>query len=254
MIQRPAIIPFITAGDPDLDATLEFMMAMAPHVGAIELGIPFSDPMADGPTIQKANVRALKSGTTLDGILDMVRTFKRASSTPVVLMTYYNPIYHRGVETFVSAAAQAGVDALIVVDLPIEEAGDYRDACTRHGVRTVFLAAPNTPDERLRELDTASTGYLYLVSRYGTTGACEALPDTLCHLVRRVKGICDSPLAVGFGISTADHAKNVVACGADGVIVGSALVRIIEQDGKDATARILATVVEMEKAIQEERE
>ena len=253
MIRKPAIIPFITAGDPDLDATLEFMKAMAPHVGAIELGIPFSDPMADGPTIQKANVRALKSGTTLDGILDTVKRFKAFASTPVVLMTYYNPVYHRGVDLFLGQAAKAGVDALIVVDLPLEEAGDYREACERHGVKTVFLAAPNTPDDRLKQLDEASTGYVYLVSRYGTTGARESLPATLGQLIGRAKTICTKPLAVGFGIATPEHAREVVKYGADGVIVGSALVRIIEREGRGALPGVVEVLAGMNRALNKER-
>lgn len=250
MIRGPCIIPFITAGDPDLESTLQFMQAMAPHVGAIELGIPFSDPMADGPTIQKANVRALASGTTIDGIFDLVKSFKETYSTPVVLMTYFNPVYHRGIESFVSSAAKSGVDALIIVDLPPEESSEYRAVCQKYGMKTVFLAAPNTTDERLRELDAASTGYLYLVSRYGTTGASKNLPTDICERVGHVKGLCTAPVAVGFGVSAPEHAQQLAACGAEGIIVGSALVRIIEAEGANAAGSISAMIRSMEKAIE----
>ena len=235
MIRRPALIPFITAGDPDLAATLTFMEAMAPHADVIELGVPFSDPLADGPTIQQASARALASGTTVDGIFATVRAFKAQHDTPVVLMLYYNMAYRRGVEAFVRDAASAGVDGILVVDLPLEEAGPLRDACGRHGVNTVFLAAPNTPPERLKAIDRASTGYVYLVSKFGTTGACAELPPALASIIARVTGACASPVAVGFGISTPEQASRVIGLGADGVVVGSALVDLVSARGADAT-------------------
>ena len=235
MIRRPALIPFITAGDPDLAATLTFMEAMAPHADVIELGVPFSDPLADGPTIQQASARALASGTTVDGIFATVRAFKARHDTPVVLMLYYNMAYRRGVDAFVCDAASAGVDGILVVDLPLEEAGPLRDACGRHGVSTVFLAAPNTPPTRLRAIDRASTGYVYLVSKFGTTGACAELPPALASIIARVTGACASPVAVGFGISTPEQASRVIGLGADGVVVGSALVDLVSARGADAT-------------------
>ncbi len=234
MFRRPALITFITAGDPDVRATLEFLLTLDRYSDVIELGVPFSDPMADGKAIQKANVRALKSGTKVKDVFNVVREFREHSDTPIVLMTYYNPVYRRGVERFVGEAKESGVNAMIVVDLPLEEAGHYLSVCEKYDMGTVFLAAPNTPEERLRAIDEASSAFVYLISLYGTTGARDKLSDLAFDLLRRAKRVCTKPLAVGFGVSKAEHVRDLISAGADGVVVGSAIVEIIGEYGKDA--------------------
>lgn len=226
-----ALVTFITAGDPNPDATLKFMLALDKYSDIIELGIPFSDPMADGRTIQKANFRALNAGMKVSKVFDIVRAFREHSDKPVVLMTYYNPVYVRGVENFVKMAKDAGVDGLIVVDLPVEEAGEYLNACKKHGVGTVFLAAPNTSDERLKVIDEASSAFVYLISLYGTTGARDEIPQLAFDLLSRAKKVCKNPVCVGFGVSKKQHVEKLVKHGADGVVVGSAIVDIIEKFG-----------------------
>ncbi len=234
MFRKPALITFITAGDPNVKATLDFMLALDKYSDVIELGIPFSDPMADGKAIQKANVRALKAGTRVGDVFNLVREFREHSDTPVVLMTYYNPVYRRGVERFVAEAKESGANAMIVVDLPLEEAGEYLNVCEKYDMGTVFLAAPNTPDDRLRMIDEASSAFVYLISLYGTTGAREKLSQLAFDLLKRAKRICSKPLAVGFGVSKAEHVRELVKAGADGVVVGSAIVDIIGKYGEDA--------------------
>jgi len=245
MFRKPALITFITAGDPNIKATLDFMLALDRYADVIELGIPFSDPMADGRTIQKANVRALKAGIKVGDVFEVVRRFREHSNTPVVLMTYYNPVYRRGVERFVREAKDAGVDGLIVVDLPVEEATEYLNVCEKYGMGTVFLAAPNTSEERLRLIDEASSAFVYLVSLYGTTGARERVSELAFDLIKRAKKVCRKPLAVGFGVSKAEHVAELIKAGADGVVVGSALVEIIEKWGKDASEELERKVKEL---------
>lgn len=245
MIRRPALITFITAGDPNIAATLDFMLSLAKYADVIELGIPFSDPMADGRTIQMANVRALKAGTKVRDVLEVVKKFKDQSNIPVVLMTYYNPVYRRGVENFVRDAKEVGVDGLIVVDLPVEEAAEYLSICKKYRMGTIFLAAPNTSEERLRLIDEASSAFVYLVSLYGTTGARERVSELAFDLIRRAKEVCSKPLAVGFGVSKSEHVSELINAGADGVVVGSALVKIIEKYGEDATEELEKKVKEL---------
>jgi tryptophan synthase alpha chain len=237
-LKRPSLVTFITAGDPNLKATLEFLHVLSKFSDVIELGIPFSDPMADGKTIQKANYRALKSGTRVKDVFNVVREFRESDDTPIVLMTYYNPIYAKGVEDFVLQSKDCGVDGLIVVDLPIEEAGAYLEVCHRYDMGTIFLASPNTPDDRLRAIDEVSSSFVYLVSLYGTTGARDRISDLAFSLLKRAKTLCSKPLAVGFGISSEDHVRQLIQAGADGVVVGSAIVRIIEELGADACDKI----------------
>jgi tryptophan synthase alpha chain len=233
-----SLITFITAGDPNPDVTLKFMLALEKYSDVIELGIPFSDPMADGRTIQKANVRALKAGTKISMVFDIVRAFRDYSDKVIVLMTYYNPVYVRGNEAFVKLAKDAGVDGLIVVDLPIEEAEEYLNACRKHKMDTIFLAAPNTPDERLRLIDEASSAFVYLVSLYGTTGARDEISTSAFNLLNRAKNVCKKPVCVGFGVSKKQHVEKLIKHGADGVVVGSALVQLIEKYGKDAAKKL----------------
>lgn len=247
MFVKPALITFITAGDPNIKATLDFMLALDKYADVIELGIPFSDPMADGRTIQKANVRALKAGTKVKDVFEIVKEFREHSDTPVVLMTYYNPVYRMGVDRFVKEAKDAGANGLIVVDLPVEEASEYLNICERYKIGTIFLAAPNTSDERLRLIDEASSAFVYLISLYGTTGARERVSELAFKLIKRAKRICRKPLAVGFGVSKAEHVSELLKAGADGVVVGSALVEIIEKYGEEASEKLKKKVKELKE-------
>lgn len=223
-----ALIPFITAGDPDLPTTAELIKVLA-GAGAdlIELGVPFSDPMADGPTIQAASERALAGGTTLVKILELVAAVRRETSIPLVLMGYYNPVFRYGAERFAQDAARAGVDALLLVDLPPEEVGEISAAVQAAGLALITLLAPTTPRERMRQLAAAAQGYIYYVSMTGVTGAQKISPADIRAAVEELKTMTAVPVGVGFGITTAEDAASVGEF-ADGVVVGSALVRIIE--------------------------
>ena len=226
------IVAYITAGDPSLDATLRFVRALA-EAGAdvIELGIPFSDPLADGPTIQRASERALKSGTTLSLVLNLVRRIREspspANEIPIVLFSYYNPILQMGLEKFAAAASAAGADGVLATDLTPEESEDYRRILRAHDLDTIFLGAPTSTDDRLAKIAACSSGFLYLISRTGVTGAKDSLPDDLPTLLRRTRGATQLPLAVGFGISLPGHVS-VLGGLADAAVVGSALVSEIE--------------------------
>jgi len=230
------IIAYITAGDPSIDATLKFVIALA-EAGAdvIELGVPFSDPLADGPTIQRASERALKSGTTLAGVLDLVRRIRQSSQVPLVLFSYYNPILQMGFEKFAATAEAAGADGVLATDLTPEESEDYRRILGAHHLDTIFLGAPTSTDERLAKIAACSSGFLYLISRTGVTGAKEALPDELPTLLRRARAVTQLPLAAGFGISLPGHVS-VLGGLADAAVVGSALVSEIENATKSGAS------------------
>src|SRR3984893_10315635 len=235
------IIAYITAGDPTLDATYRFVLALA-EAGAdvIELGIPFSDPLADGPTIQRASERALKAGTTLAGVLDLVGRIRQSSQVPLILFGYYNPIFQMGLEKFAAAASAAGADGVLVTDLTPEESVDYRRILAAHRLDTVFLGAPTSTDERLATIAACTSGFLYLISRTGVTGAKDSLPDELPALLRRTRAITNLPLAVGFGISL-PRQVSVLGGLADAAVIGSALVSEIENaKSVDAAATALA--------------
>jgi len=234
------IVAYITAGDPTLDATHKFVLALA-EAGAdiIELGVPFSDPLADGPTIQRASERALKAGATLAGVLNLVQRIRQSSQIPLVLFSYYNPILQMGLEKFATSAAQAGADGVLATDLTPEESEDYRRILLAHNLDTIFLAAPTSSDERLQKISAATSGFLYIISRTGVTGAKDALPDELPALLRRVRHFTDLPIAVGFGISLPGHVS-VLGGLADAAVVGSALVSEIETAASpDAAAAAL---------------
>jgi tryptophan synthase alpha chain len=222
------LIAYITAGDPSLDATHKFVLALA-EAGAdvIELGVPFSDPLADGPTIQRASERALKSGTSLAGVIDLVARIRKSSQIPLVLFSYYNPILQMGLETFARAASGAGADGVLATDLTPEESVDYRRILAAQHLDTIFLGAPTSTDERLVKIADVSSGFLYLISRTGVTGAKDALPDDLPALIRRARAVTQLPIAVGFGISLPGHVS-VLGGLADAAVVGSALVSEIE--------------------------
>ncbi|OGR56610.1 MAG: tryptophan synthase subunit alpha [Elusimicrobia bacterium GWA2_69_24] len=233
---RAAFVPYITAGDPSLDWTGRYLDRLA-EAGAdlVELGVPFSDPVADGPVNQRSAERALAAKTTLTGVLDLVG-HKRAAgfSLPLVVFTYANPVAAFGWQAFARRAADAGVDAALVVDLPVEEAGEHRAACASAGLAAVFLAAPTTDDARLAAAVAASSGFLYCVARLGVTGAATSLAAGLTADMARFKRAAGKlPVAVGFGVTTPEQAAAAARL-ADGVIVGSALVRLLE--GKDPEA------------------
>lgn len=229
------LVTYITAGDPSLDATEKIVRAVS-EAGAdiIELGVPFSDPVADGPTIQRASERALRNGVTLTTILDLVSRLKTRTKVPLVLFSYFNPILQMGIAKFADAAASADVDGVLATDLTPEESADYRAVLRARGLDTVFLAAPTSTDARLAQIAKVSTGFLYLISRTGVTGARESLSEELPALVRRVRKFTSLPVAVGFGISLPTQVT-VLGGIADAAVVGSALMAAIEKE-KDADA------------------
>jgi tryptophan synthase alpha chain len=227
-----ALIGYVTGGDPKPEFTPMIAEALIKGgVDILELGIPFSDPIADGPTIQAASVRALEAGTTPQMVLDMGGEVKKKCNVPIVILTYFNPIFRMGVDRFFRLAKSFGIDGVVVPDLPVEEAEAYREAAESCGVDTVFLAAPSTSNERLSRIVECTSGFLYVVSHFGVTGAREALEDSTVQLIQRFLPYTTGriPLAVGFGVSKPEHAKGIIASGADGVIVGSALVNIVHK-------------------------
>jgi tryptophan synthase alpha chain len=228
-----ALILFLTAGDPDLATTEKLVVALADEgADIIELGFPFSDPMADGPTIQASSERALHSGTTLAGVLAMVGRVRRHTQIPILLMGYYNPVFRYGPERFARDARQAGVDGLLVVDLPPEESAELKPWLEREGIDLVTLLAPTTPPQRMADLAAQGEGFLYYVSMTGVTGSREIDAGGIEKQVRELRRLSPVPVAVGFGITTPEDVA-AVASFADGVVVGSALVRIIAGHGAD---------------------
>jgi len=249
---RKALVPFVTAGDPSLEASVPVMHALA-RAGAdvIELGVPFSDPMADGPVIQRSSERALARGAGMSYVLDCVREFRRSDTvTPVVLMGYLNPVEIRGPAAFASAAAAAGVDGVLLVDLPPEEAGDYRAAFAPQGVALISLASPTTPQERLQRLCEQAEGYLYYVSFAGVTGADRLDVGGAGQRITQLRSMGHCPVYAGFGIRDAASAS-AMAMHADGVVVGSALVAALDGsvDAADAAARAHAFLQPLRAAL-----
>ncbi|TKR33585.1 tryptophan synthase subunit alpha [Luteimonas gilva] len=249
---RKALVPFVTAGDPSLQATVPVLHALA-HAGAdaIELGVPFSDPMAEGPTIQRSSERALARGAGLAYVLECVRAFReRDRDTPLVLMGYLNPIEVRGYARFAAEAAAAGVDGLLLVDLPPEEAGECRAALAEHGLVLIQLASPTTPEARLRKLCADAEGYLYYVSFAGVTGADRLDVAAASERLRTVRALSAAPVLAGFGIKDAASAA-AMAQAADGAIVGSALVSALAEaaDADDAAARARAFLAPLRAAL-----
>lgn len=238
------LVAYVTAGDPSLDASEKIVLAAA-EAGAdvIELGVPFSDPVADGPTIQRASERALRGGTTLAGVLDLVRRLRSGTQVPLVLFSYFNPILQMGIQNFADAAASAGADGVLATDLTPEESEEYRTVLRSRGLDTIFLAAPTSTDARLKLIASVSSGFLYLISRTGVTGARESLPEELPGLVRRIRKFTSLPVAVGFGISLPTHVT-VLGGIADAAVVGSAIVAEIEKAGSpDAAAKAVGDLV-----------
>lgn len=240
-----ALIGYVTAGFPT-KAGFETLIPKLETAGLdlLEIGVPFSDPIADGPTIQKASQAALDRGVTLDWVLAATRRLRAKVDLPFIYMSYCNPIYAMGIDHFFAAAKAAGVDGLIIPDMIPEEAGDYATAAQKHGLRLIYLASPTTPAVRLKQIGRATRGFLYVVSLTGVTGARRELPADLAGFVKKAKSVSASPVAVGFGISTPAQARQA-AQHADGVIVGSALIKAIEL----SSAKALAFVAALKKAI-----
>src|SRR5258706_4839010 len=231
---RPGLIAYITAGDPSPDRTAGLVAALE-RGGAdlIELGVPFSDRIADGPVIQRGSDRALRAGTTVARVLAIAAEIRRHSEIPILLFTYLNPILRYGLESLASDAVARGIDGCLMTDLSVEEADQYVGVMRQHGLDTVFLGAPTSTTERLKLVAKFSTGFVYLVSRAGVTGERDSLSQSVQPLVEAMRNITELPLAVGFGISTADHVRSVGAI-ADAVVVGSAFVRTVEKYGASA--------------------
>ena len=225
--KRAAFVAYLCAGDPDFATSLELCRAaLGAGVDVLELGVPFSDPVADGPTNQQAAQRALESGMTVAKVLELVREIRRFSQVPIVFYTYYNLVFSHGMEDSIRAAREAGVDAMLTLDLPPEEAGEYLSLCNRNGMKTVFIVAPTTPESRLPVVCGAATGFIYYVSREGVTGTRTDLAGNIPAAVARIRAHTQLPVVVGFGISTREQVRQV-GQSADGVVVGSALVNVI---------------------------
>ena len=243
-----AFIPFITCGDPSLEVTEQLVYAME-EAGAdlIELGIPFSDPTAEGPVIQGANVRALSGGVTTDKVFDMVVKIRKNSSVPMVFMTYANVVFSYGTERFIKTAAEIGMDGLILPDIPYEEKAEFDPICKQYGLDLVSLIAP-TSHERINMIAKEANGFVYCVSSLGVTGTRTEITTNVGEMVELVKKAKDIPCAIGFGISTPEQAKKMAAS-ADGVIVGSAIVKIIAKYGREAAQPVFEYVKSMKDAI-----
>jgi len=243
-----AFVAFLTCGDPDLETTEKLILTMASSgADLIELGIPFSDPTAEGPVIQSANVRALSAGATTDAILDMARRVSPKAGVPLVFMTYANVVFSYGTERFMKNAAEAGVSGLILPDVPYEERGDFAPACEKYGVELVSLVAP-TSNERIEKIAKVSRGFVYCVSSLGVTGVRSSFTADVGGMTALVRRATDIPCAVGFGISTPEQAEKMARC-ADGVIVGSAIVKLVAEHGREAGPYVAKYVRAMKDAV-----
>jgi tryptophan synthase alpha chain len=242
---KPGLVAYLTAGDPDLKTTRAIALA-AIDAGAdvIELGVPFSDPLADGPVIQRASERAVARGTSLADVLTLAKDLRVARpEAGLVIFSYFNPILRFGLEKFCAAAEAAGVDGVLVTDLIVEEAADYLTALERHHLAPIFLAAPTSPDERLKQIAAVSKGFVYAISRVGITGTQQSLASDAASLVQRLRQFTDLPIAVGFGVSNAEHFA-AVGQFADAAVIGSALVAIIEKSAPADAANSIARFIQ----------
>ncbi len=238
---RAAFVAYVCAGDPDFATSLEVCRALlANGVDVLELGVPFSDPLADGLTNQLAAQRALESGMTAARVFELVRRIREFSQAPIVFYTYYNLVFANGVDAYVRAAKSAGVDGILTLDLPPEEAGEVAAACRTHGVETVFIVAPTTPDERIPVIAGVTTGFIYYVSREGVTGVRDQVAGNIPEAVARIRARAKVPMVVGFGIGTRAQVAQV-AVHADGVVVGSALVNCV-RDNLGDKAKLVAAI------------
>lgn len=247
---KKAFIAFITAGDPTADNTVNCILEME-RAGAdlIEIGIPFSDPTAEGPVIQDANVRALKGGMTTDGAFDIVRRVREKSRIPLAFMTYANPVFHYGYEKFFGRCEELGVDAIIIPDLPFEEKREMEEPANAHNVALVSMVAP-TSESRIQAIASEAKGFIYVVSSMGVTGVRSEIRTDVGAIVESIRKVTDVPCAVGFGISTPEQAKRMAAV-SDGAIVGSAIVKIVAQYGEDAPAKVYEYVKNMKEAVMQ---
>lgn len=231
---RAGLVTYVTAGDPDLPRTAGILRALdRGGADVLEVGVPFSDPLADGPVIQRATERALSAGATLPRVLDLIGTIRAEVAAPIVIFSYANPILRLGEERFADRAREAGVDGVLVLDLPLEEAGGFRALLERRGIDTILLLSPTTSDERLRRAASLGSGFLYAISRLGVTGARDRLAEGAREMVERIRRASDLPVALGFGISTPEHVREVGRW-ADAAVVGSALVSVIAEAGRGA--------------------
>ena len=243
-----AFIPFITCGDPDLETTAALVREMVRNgADLIELGIPFSDPTAEGPVIEAASQRALSAGVTTDKIFEMVRELRRDVTVPMVFMTYANAVFSYGSERFISICREIGIDGLILPDVPFEEKEEFLDLCRKYGVDLISFVAPTSAD-RISRIAKDSDGFLYVISSLGVTGTRDAITTDLASIIRVVRENTDTPCAVGFGISTPAQAAQIARI-ADGVIVGSAIVKLIKEFGRDSVGLVGAFVKSMKEAI-----
>jgi tryptophan synthase alpha chain len=236
-VKKPAFIGFVVAGDPDKVTCIQIARALiAGGTDILELGVPFSDPVADGPTIQKADERALAAGTTPDTVFEIVREIRKESDVPIVFLTYFNIVYRRGIERFYREAHDAGVDGILIADMPVEESEEVCAVASRCSIDPIFLVTQTTSAERINNIAVKARGYLYLVAVLGVTGMREHVSEGAIDLLYRVRRHTTIPLALGFGISTPAHVQTCARAGADGVIVGSAIVEIVERTLKDPDA------------------
>jgi len=250
-LNRAALIPFFVIGDPDEQTSFELVSA-AIDAGAdvLELGIPFSDPVADGPTIQKADIRAMQAGMTPSKALAFIKRVTDYRPIPIGLLVYYNLIFHYGVDTFFADFKAAGGTSVLVADLSVDDAEEIAPAATAAGLETVFMVTPNTASERIEKIAALTTGFIYTVSLMGTTGERTGLSDLVEPLIARLKKHTDKPICVGFGISSSEHAKAVADAGADGVIIGSRIVKFIEEN-PDSPERMKAQISTFVKNVAE---
>lgn len=233
-----ALIGYLTMGDPDIETSEGLIRCLCENVDIIELGVPFTDPIADGPTIQAAIERSLSAGMNTDIAFDMVERLRKDMDIPFVFMTYYNIVLQYGEERFIKKCAEVGVDGILVSDLPIEEADTVLEQCKNHNVDLIFLIAPTTPEERIKHITKNAMGFIYLVALLGVTGARDQLQEETVEKTRWALKHIDLPLAVGFGISKKEHVKAVIDAGASGVVVGSAFVNIVAQKATDACSEL----------------
>ncbi len=253
-LKHAALIPFFVIGDPDFDTSLEIVKA-AIDAGAdiLELGIAFSDPIADGPTIQKADIRALNTGINIEKAKDFIAKIKAYKDIPIGLLMYYNLIFQYGTEKFFNDFAKAGVNSVLIADLSIDDVDEIYTPARKAGLDTVFMVTPNTETERAKRIAEKCTGFIYTVSLLGVTGGRDTLSDMIKPLITRLKSITDVPVCVGFGVSTPQHALELAKAGADGVIIGSRIVKIIEDnlnDKKSIPAKVKTFLTQIKEAIE----
>ena len=245
-------VPYMTAGYPDTETSLSvFRTLIESGADVLEIGIPFSDPLADGPAIQKASTVALEAGMTLDGVFEIADTLRTETEIPFVLMGYYNPVFKRGTERFIGECVDRGVDGLIIPDLLPDEADEFTALAHSNSISTIYLAAPNTPEERLKLIAEKSNDFIYCVSRYGVTGVSDSLPNDLTDYLDRVRRTTGRKILVGFGVGTPEAARTL-APHADGVVVGSAIIKLVSQGGPEMLTNVKSFALSIKEAASAE--